>query len=125
VQGFLLDAHVPIAVADGVRDLRPDCLIEHLARWRDGMYRNAVDEDILVAARAARLVLVTYDRDTIPSIVHRWLAEGRSVPGLALISSRTAGQNDVGSVVRAIVRLYDAPALLGSAYPIVYLRPPP
>lgn len=75
MRGLLLDSHVPKAVVDGVRSLRPDCVIEHLAWWREGEYRSAGDEAILVAARAANLVLVTYDRDTIPAIVYRWLIE--------------------------------------------------
>ena len=124
MQGFLLDAHVPAAVVDGVRDLRPDCVIEHLAWWREGALRNAPDEEILVATRGAALALVTYDRATIPSIVHRWLAQGQPVPRIALLTSAAVAQNDIGRVVRALVQLYDDPTVFDSAYPVVYLRPP-
>jgi hypothetical protein len=122
---FLLDAHVPAAVADGVRAIRPDCRIEHLSYWRGGVLRNALDEHILVATRNANLVLVTYDVGTIPAILRRWLAERRPIPGTALISTRAIAQNDVGGIVRAIVGLFDEPAVLDPAYPVVYLRPPP
>lgn len=123
MQGFLLDSHVPSSVADGVRNLRPDCLVEQLSRWRAGEYRNAADEDIMAAARSASVVLVTYDRGTIPSKVHQWLADGRPVPAVALISSRGAAQNDIGSVVRAVVGLYDDLTVFDPAYPVVYLHP--
>ena len=123
MHAFLLDAHVPVAVLDGVRAARPSCRVEHLAQWREGSFRSAIDEDILIAAHGANLVLVTYDVGTIPAILHRWLAEGRPAAGVALIPARTIAQNDVGGIVQAVVQLYDEPSTLDPAYPVVYLRP--
>lgn len=57
--GFLLDAHIPGAVAHGVNASRPECRIEHLARWLGGRYRESADEVVLQAAFEAGLVFVT------------------------------------------------------------------
>jgi predicted nuclease of predicted toxin-antitoxin system len=87
VRGFLLDAHVPADVARAVRDLVPNCAIDHLATWNGGLLLDAPDEQILSAALAHNLALVTYDVSTIPAILHDWIGSGRHLPHVVLVAS--------------------------------------
>jgi len=119
LSGFLLDVHVPLSVADGVRAARAGCRVEHVAHWRGGKFREDIDGPILEAAVAERLAVVTYDVNTIPAILHRWLADGRSIPPVVLISARS-GSPARGAVIRALVELYDDPSPFESDYPIVH-----
>ncbi len=123
--GFLLDAHVPAAVAEGVRVVRPGCEIEHLARWRGGRYREESDDIILRACRADDLALVTYDVGTIPALLHRWIAEARSIPPVVLIPAARIGPRGIGAITRSLVALYDDASPFDSAYPVVYLHSGP
>jgi hypothetical protein len=123
VRGFLLDSHVPAEVANAVKRILPDCKTTHLSEWRGGAFLDAADEDILHAAVPEELVLVTFDRRSIASIIKSWLAEGRAVSGVAFVSSRTIASNDIGTISRRLVHLYQHPDELDPAYPVVYLQP--
>lgn len=120
--GFLLDAHVPAAVADAVRAARGTCHIEHLARWRDGGFRQAPDAAIMLASLSDDLALVTYDVGTIPALLHGWMSEGRPIPPVVLISVENISPRDIGSITRALVDLYDDESPFEPDYPIVYLH---
>jgi hypothetical protein len=93
--GFLRDVHIPLAAMDALRRLSPDVQIEHVARWRGGAMRTATDEQVLVAAADAGLVVVTFDVHTIQTIANRWVAKGRTLPGVAFI---LGAANTTGSV---------------------------
>lgn len=93
-----------------------------MAHWHHGRLRQARDEDILIAALEADLLLVSYDVGTIPAIVHDWLAEGRSSPQVALIHSHAIRQQDIGGIVAGIIALYDGFLSFDQGYPILYMR---
>lgn len=122
VSGFLLDAHVPAAVADAVRAARGTCHIEHLARWRDGGFRQAPDVAIMLASLSDDLALVTYDVATIP------LSSTVGCPRVDLflpsflISVDSISPRDIGSIARALVDLYDDDSPFEPDYPLVYLH---
>lgn len=65
---------------------------------------------------------MTYDVGTIPAILYRRLAEGQPIPGVALVPVRAIAQDDIGSIIRALVRLHDDPSVFDSDHPIVYLQ---
>lgn len=116
---------MPAAVAEGIRTIRPACHVEHLNAWQGGEYHQEADEIILNALHSTDLALVTCDVRTIPAVLLRWLAEGRSIPPVALIPFRQIASNDVGAITRSLVVLYDEPSPFDSAYPVVYLQPAP
>lgn len=123
MQGFLLDSHVPAAVVPAVRRLASDCIIEHLASWRGGILLDSPDEQILLAALAHDLALVTYDVDTIPAILNGWSTTGRDLPSVVLVISGSIPQQDIGNLARGLVHLHLHPEQFNPAYPVVYLRP--
>jgi hypothetical protein len=100
---LLLDSHLPSALP---RQLcRHDVDAMALADWMAGSYRNAADDQILEAAHSDRRVLVTYDVRTIPALLVEWAETGRHHGGIALVDDRTLPPNDVGGLLRALLRL--------------------
>jgi Domain of unknown function (DUF5615) len=69
---FLLDEHVSPDVAVIVRRSRPEIPVFALLDWLDGIWIGESDEEILRAAGAEVLTLVTYDQRTIPRLLQRW-----------------------------------------------------
>jgi hypothetical protein len=69
---FLLDEHVSPDVAVIVRRSRPEIPVFALLDWQDGIRIGESDEDILRAAGAEALTLVTYDQRTFPRLLQRW-----------------------------------------------------
>ena len=123
MQGFLLDSHVPAGVVPAVQHLSPDCVIDHLASWHGGILLHASDEQILFAALAHDLALVTYDVSTIPPILQHWSAAGRRLPTTVFVLTSTIPQGAIGSLARGLVQLHRHPEQIDPAYPVVYLQP--
>jgi hypothetical protein len=49
---WLLDSHVPAAVAAAVLKLQPSWSVEHVSSWQEGVWRN-VDDDLLLEYKDA------------------------------------------------------------------------
>jgi hypothetical protein len=122
VPGFLLDSHIPKAVAPTVRTFHPDCEIFHLADWRDGGFLDVADDRIIRAATEDELVFVSHDINTIPGVVKSLIETETVIAGVALFSSR-GFSDDVGALARALADLFTRPEPLDPAYPVVFLRP--
>ena len=105
---LLLDIHIKPVVATQVRRTRPECPIESLLRWHDGMNRTATDAEILEAAHQHTMTLVTYDRRTIPLLLRNWALRNRTHAGVIFVDGKTMRTNDVGSQVRSLAALWDA-----------------
>jgi predicted nuclease of predicted toxin-antitoxin system len=97
---LLLDDHTPSVVAEGLRRTGVDAVA--LAEWLGGLFREAEDELILSRAADDGRVLVTYDRRTVPSLLARWAAGGRSHAGVVLIDEKTIRQDDRRGLIRAL-----------------------
>jgi hypothetical protein len=69
---FLLDEHVSPDVVAIVRRSRADIPIFALLDWQDGIRIGESDEEVLRAAGAEALPLVTYDQRTFPRLLQRW-----------------------------------------------------
>lgn len=93
--GYLLDVHVPRAVAEGLR-LRG---IDALRAQENGSARFA---DVALLRRATELgrVLVSQDVDLL-KIAHEWSARGNAFGGLAFAPQSTA----IGVLVRDLESL--------------------
>lgn len=104
---LLLDIHISPRVALQVRRHRPDCPVETLRDWKNGAYRSAEDDVVLSAAAVDGLTLVMYDINTIAPLVKEWNEAGRLHAGILYVAARAIPQNDVGGLVRALVRIWD------------------
>ena len=102
---LLLDVHLPSAVAVQLRRFGIEA--ESLPNWMSGAYREALDHQILMAARADLRVFVTYDSHTFPDLLRALAAEGANHTGVVLVNGRTIRQDDVGGLVRALRRLVE------------------
>jgi predicted nuclease of predicted toxin-antitoxin system len=100
---LLLDSHLPSALARQLQRHEIDAV--PLAGWMEGIYRNAADDQILEAAHSDRRVLVTYDVRTVPPLLVEWAETGQHHGGVVLVDDRTLPPNDVGGLLRALLRL--------------------
>lgn len=104
---LLTDEHISWKIAEQINIKYPQISIESLQKWRMGKLLRAADEVILSAAFEEKLTLVTYDENTIPSILTQWAFEGHDHAGVIFINKRTIYQNDFGGQVRALLRLWN------------------
>ncbi|MBI4316951.1 MAG: DUF5615 family PIN-like protein [Chloroflexi bacterium] len=100
---FLLDSHLPRALAEGL--IRHDLDAVELSKWRGGDYRSALDALVLRAAYLERRVLVSFDCRTIPPLLKELAEAGEHHTGVVFISSRTFRSDDVGGLLEALRRL--------------------
>jgi len=56
-------------------------------------------------AAAQGLILVTYDRRTIPPLLKTWAEEDRTHGGVIFVDEKTISPADIGGLVRALSRL--------------------
>ena len=105
---LLLDEHVPRAVAVGLRRRFPEIAVYAIPDWEKGRLRGKPDEEVLEAAIAGGLTLVTYDLRTIPMLLKEWGLEGRDHGGVIFCDARTIPQYAVGRLVKQIAKLYEA-----------------
>lgn len=105
---LLLDENISAEVAHQVRAKRPDIHILSVHDWEDGRFRSTRDEEILQAAENTGFTLVTYDVNSIPLLAVRLVNEGIAHGGIVFIHSGTVRSNDIGMLIRALIRLYGA-----------------
>jgi hypothetical protein len=74
---WLLDSHVPAAVAAAVFKLQPSWSVEHVSSWQEGVWRNVDDDLLLEACHEDARVLVSKDRRTSPGWVALRASEGK------------------------------------------------
>jgi hypothetical protein len=65
----------------------------HIARWQDGSWLGLDDATLLISCGEARLVLVAFDRATLPWHAGRVLRVGESHGGLILFRRRVRTTN--------------------------------
>ena len=102
---ILLDVHIAKAAIGALRKSTPGIDAEHISQWRGGMFLRADDEEILAACHTEKRVLVTYDMATIPDLLRRWMAEGRSHSGVVFADENTVRPNVPSEVARAVASL--------------------
>ena len=103
--GLLLDEHVPLAVAKGLKLRRPELQVRTVPEWEGGRLRGRSDEELLVAAAAMGLVLVTYDLRTIPPLLREWGRGGQDHHGVIFCNAKTISQREIGLLVRQLARI--------------------
>ncbi len=118
---LLLDAHLPPELARQLRRRGVDAV--HLRDWMGSDLLDASDDRILSIARSDRRVLVTYDCRTIPPLIVGWAEAGRSHAGVILVDERTCRPNDIGGLMRALLRLAETAGEGRWGDRVVFLQP--
>ncbi len=75
--------------------------IVHIAKWRDGLWLGLDDSSLLISCAEAGLVLVAFDRVTLPWHAGQVLRAGDNHGGLVLFR-RTVRTTDYGQQARLL-----------------------
>lgn len=105
---LLLDENLSDEIARQVTSKRPDIRIYSAHEWEQGRLRGVTDEEVLRSAAGVGLTLVTLDVNTIPLLLMRLANDGFIHGGVIFVHNATIRSNDYGSLVRALIQLYDA-----------------
>ena len=105
---LLLDENISDEIARQVVAKRPNIPIFSAHDWEEGRLRGVSDEVVLRAAAEAGLTLVSYDVNTIPLLLMRLTNEAFVHGGIVFVHNATIRSNDYGSLIRALIQLYDA-----------------
>ena len=113
---LLTDEQISPVVARQVRALQPDVSIESIRDWQGGAFEGVADDLLLLAACEARLTLITYDQNTIPTVLLEWGGSGQGQAGsqgykehagVIFVDNFTISQANIGGLVRAIIGHWD------------------
>ena len=105
---LLLDENISDEIARKILAKRVDIPIFSAHDWEEGRLRGVSDEMVLRAAAEAGLILVSYDVNTIPLLLMRLANEAFVHGGIVFVHNATIRSNDYGSLIRALIQLYDA-----------------
>jgi hypothetical protein len=105
---LLLDEHVSPRLADELPRHRSRLELIALQDFENGAYLGAPDAEMLQAADAHQLTLVTYDVRTIPSLLRTWAETGVRHNGVIFVNRKSIDPADIGALVRALCDLFDA-----------------
>ncbi len=92
---FLLDEHVSPDEAVIVGRSRPEIPVFALLDWQEGILIGESGQEILRAASAQTLTLVTYDQRTFPRLLQRWAELKATHAGIVFVDERTIAPNDL------------------------------
>jgi hypothetical protein len=119
---FLLDEHLSPDVAVIVRRSRPEIPVWGLLDWQDGIWIGESDEEILRAAGAEALTLVTYDQRTFPKLLQRWAQLKETHAGVVFVDERTIAPNDLPELARSLILFWDEHRDLDWSNRLAFLR---
>lgn len=119
---LLLDAHVPPAVAAGMK-AQVAIEIEALRGWQNGAYLDEPDDVILQAAQAHGWVLITYDQRSIAPLLKEWGDKGKPHAGVMFVDDRAIKPHDVGGLIRALRLAVDTLGDVDWENRVHYLQP--
>jgi hypothetical protein len=81
---LLADENTSHRFVSACRRLIPDCPVVHIARWEGGSWLGLDDAALLMACAEADLVLVAFDRATLPWHAGQVVRAGNDHGGLIL-----------------------------------------
>src|SRR5438876_645472 len=102
---LLADENTSHRLVAGCRRLVPGFPIVHVARWQDGSWLGLDDAALLIACAEAGLVLVAFDRRTLPWHAGQVLRTGESHGGLILFR-RTIRTTNFGHQARLLTEFW-------------------
>lgn len=104
-QKFLLDEHFSGEIVRICQDIEPGLSVRAIQTYEGGCLKNTPDESILQHCRHHQLVLVSADVGTIPSLVHRWLQEGREHSGVLYVSTKSLRPNNYAGIAKRLIEV--------------------
>jgi hypothetical protein len=120
---LLLDEHINWIVADQVKRKDPVARIASIRRWNDGEFLHTADEIILEAAFQVQTTLVTFDQSTIRRVLKDWGDVGRPHGGVIFIDEKSIAPNDYGSLVKALLRVWNLMHSADFTDVVLFLQP--
>jgi predicted nuclease of predicted toxin-antitoxin system len=120
---LLLDEQISPEIAKQIESKRKDIPIQSIHTWHEGYYLGMSDEIILKNAAIEGLTLITYDQKTIPLILSEWGTASFNHAGVIFIDYRSIAPNNFGTLVKAIIWLFDTQSQESWNNRIVYLQP--
>jgi hypothetical protein len=119
---LLLDEHISLAVAEGLRRRNRQVVVLSMAEWEDGEFLGEEDSACLSQAATQGLTLVTYDRRTIPLLLMTWGEKQRKHGGVIFVDDRTIWPSDTGGLIRSLTDLSQKTAKWDWTDRICFLR---
>jgi hypothetical protein len=119
---LLLDEHVSLSVAEGLRHRNRRLVVFSVAEWEDGEFLGEEDSACLSQAATQGLTLVTYDRRTIPLLLKTWGEEQRKHGGVIFVDDRIISPSDTGGLIRSLTDLSRKTAKWDGTDRICFLR---
>ena len=119
---LLLDEHISPIVAEQALLKNPKARILSIHHWHGGEFLSVSDELILEVASQEGITLVTFDQSTILPILKRWGEEGRSHGGVFFIDEKSIAQNDYGTLVRAMLKVWEQMANTSCENGVLFLQ---
>ncbi|HZT43063.1 MAG TPA: DUF5615 family PIN-like protein [Chthonomonadaceae bacterium] len=104
---LLLDENISQVVAAQVQKHRPAIVIESVHTWQKGAFRGRHDKELLLAAAAEGLTLVTYDLKTIPPLLIELSAGGQQHSGVIFVDGLTIANDEFGMLTRALISFWE------------------
>jgi predicted nuclease of predicted toxin-antitoxin system len=102
---LLLDEHIWPGLASMVKLTLPAAYVESIHTFSGGRFLNCDDAEILREARRAGRILVTFDVNTIPALLHEMAAAEELHSGVIFISAKSFTQNDHQGLALALAGL--------------------
>lgn len=102
---LLADENTSHRLVLACRRLAGDFPIIHIAHWQDGSWLGLDDASLLTACADTGLVLVAFDRATLPWHAGQLLRAGESHGGL-IIFRRTVRSTDYGQQARLLTEFW-------------------
>ncbi len=121
---LLLDENISPVVAEQLRAKRPEARVQSLSEWHEGEYLGVADEVVLLAAQEEGLTLVTYDTQILSELSFLF-ASGVNFGGLIFVDDKTIAGNDFGTLIRALLYLWDKEHAVDWQNRLIYLPSPP
>ena len=118
---LLLDEHLSPRIARQFLAKWPQGQIESVLQWRDGHFMGASDDSLLAEAHAWGWTLVTYDQATIVPLLKNWGEQGIEHGGVILVDNRTIAANNIGGLVQALGKVWNAQKNLDWKNVVLYL----
>jgi hypothetical protein len=103
---LLADENTSHRLAAACQRLRTGFPILHISEWKDGAYLSASDPALLMALREQAMILVGFDRASIPMHAGKLTREGLGHAGVILFR-RTVPAVAYGLQARLLVNLWD------------------
>lgn len=120
---LLADENTSHRLVSACRQIEPNFPIIHIAEWKKGAYLSARDPALLMALREASLILVGFDRASLPMHAGVLTREGLGHAGVILFR-RSVSSVAFGKQARLLVEFWHDAAEWDWADRIEYLPRP-